>query len=1662
MAYYKKREEHARINDKIPDESVINGLFSIVKTGDLDKIREFISRNNTVINLQQDGNTVIHVILTEDTVKQLKEDKIYTLIKYFIENDVQINSMDKFNRTALHLASKYHLFKVVKLLVENGANTDLPDDNGMLPLHYATIGFIKKCPDIKKIESIIHHDKNPNISKQIKKDIIKLIYNYLTNRNLLPEVQKLSMHIKNTLQNSINYDIEDQINNGISQFLDNVVNQLSTNIDNNEDLLRIHITNLYKHINDHLINKTHSKYFKTLDVRTYDNVENTFKIDGIGSIIHDTIPSKELIDLDVNFITNMEKHTDSFIDKIEDINVLLDIMIVRSHDITKNIEIMRSIIHKYDSYSVPVGAHMNQIDNLIEYDHNNHGIINHRHDYHLFISDPALVLVINNEQLNIKLSNMAQFQDNHVPPRPLPLVRLIEDANILITLKGGLLLKYKNTKDNFNNTINDGFVSTLLDLPGVPHRYNTTQMRQSTFFSVIESFTEYIKNYANRYIIEQVTNIKKCITNFKLGEFNGNINNIDFRYIYYNIVKIISNINRHYVKFIYVCLNELLDVNTNRAPKLKNEIINILNANQNTGIYKDIAIYGYDEMVSIFKNFSNDNDQYNGFIYNIILKVDSVIDTLNSIIDDINGYSGVRYFNYLINVSSNRNFVHIPKMYDGIFPKIIKSDDTYDFMNTYRTIDFNDVEKYYLKLIPSVDKDDDKIIYYEGGNALAQPQNFPKIPIDGRQLDNHPCYNNLHPITINVGLQYPNRNQTNHLNGKLYPIDNIVNQVIETWIVNPYVGPLFNINACQGVLQFPVLPPPGHANLIGNFPIAGLIGYNPSCYQLMKQNRPVKNIYPFIGKYLGIVKYHIIILILEHINNNIIQNIINNPCDITVNDDIKQYIELQPHPHTEYHITIAKILFELNKVYGQLSRPTLIKLLLSILSVSIDNLMITNGRSILHKTINKIIRTKLKEDYLDVNIPGINFTNIYSTITSNFDFKLDLNKIFSNTMNRVTQNIPNIGTFEYLRIDNIGVNDIENDNKLIVYDMDYDVTDTKVVKTCYYNKLDLISYLLQHTKDIYHMDTNNENPLIKSINTHCVEMVNNVLQYYPLSRIIENERISPIGHLIDAYNDHLKYITYESLYMYDNYIKKITHPFTNKIKKKILDEEIYKNNLFKYYDNVFPLFTLIYNLMLFNCSRNSTNISVDDTNRLINLFISNNLLTENKRNFQRIVPILEIDDETLTNVLEKGIDTHVISKGHSELNDELLRLENELEQQQLELQKLNDILNTLDPADPIDARYTVTLQQKIIDINGIPGIPAGKIVTLQNEVANIRNRLTRIDQNMLRKTQNDLGIIRVNIQHFRNPPIVGPLPPNIPDCVIRRFDQKAIEYYNCIGKLFMDNKFCYNELIKNYIQDNERLTNLENIHLLMISLQEKLLNELDHLVKDIRSNLLTVLSTELRTKFTNLLNEYYIMEKYYDTFKDMITSKNDKLYYFNDTDNPYLNDTLDIVIHTIDNTIGQFFLNIIMKLLYTYFNTNTVSVRDTMIKQTINGIIKASNFNSVMTIEKFLTDNELSRLFVKSVFNIQNNKDDDISNYTNPDKFVEILIGLLRDNVYHPFKEEDIIIKYINKDIYPFMKFIYHTVLGNMKQFIQKYDSYIMNDYQYIKMTISFINKILN
>jgi hypothetical protein len=162
------------------NKEIISGLFSIIASGDINKIQKYISSNDIRIDsTDENKNSVIHFLLDLSDTQVSEENKLINM-KYFITSGVSHDSINKYNQTPLHIASKKQYTKIIDYLVKKlNSNTIVKNSFKMTPLHLAAQGHIIECKKEKKIEPLIslpdYKEKKFEIS-----EFSKLITSFIT------------------------------------------------------------------------------------------------------------------------------------------------------------------------------------------------------------------------------------------------------------------------------------------------------------------------------------------------------------------------------------------------------------------------------------------------------------------------------------------------------------------------------------------------------------------------------------------------------------------------------------------------------------------------------------------------------------------------------------------------------------------------------------------------------------------------------------------------------------------------------------------------------------------------------------------------------------------------------------------------------------------------------------------------------------------------------------------------------------------------------------------------------------------------------------------------------------------------------------------------------------------------------------------------------------------------------------------------------------------------------------------------------------------------------------------------------------------------------------------------------------------------------------------
>ena len=113
-------------------------LMMAARNGDVN-IATFLVEHGGNVNLKDKrGETALHQAIN-------KYEQACDVLRYLIKNGADVNARTNNNCTPLMIASKLDLVDVVSFLIEQGANTDLADKDGLTALHYAVGCYHPSC-----------------------------------------------------------------------------------------------------------------------------------------------------------------------------------------------------------------------------------------------------------------------------------------------------------------------------------------------------------------------------------------------------------------------------------------------------------------------------------------------------------------------------------------------------------------------------------------------------------------------------------------------------------------------------------------------------------------------------------------------------------------------------------------------------------------------------------------------------------------------------------------------------------------------------------------------------------------------------------------------------------------------------------------------------------------------------------------------------------------------------------------------------------------------------------------------------------------------------------------------------------------------------------------------------------------------------------------------------------------------------------------------------------------------------------------------------------------------------------------------------------------------------------------------------------------------------
>ena len=108
-------------------------FFKAVKDGEVAKVKEYLEKDKSLVNAIDSSNGINETALGIVTFAGNKE-----LTELLIKNGANVNFQDAFGVAPIHGAARTNKLDVVKVLLDNKADVNLPTTTGKeTPLHYA-------------------------------------------------------------------------------------------------------------------------------------------------------------------------------------------------------------------------------------------------------------------------------------------------------------------------------------------------------------------------------------------------------------------------------------------------------------------------------------------------------------------------------------------------------------------------------------------------------------------------------------------------------------------------------------------------------------------------------------------------------------------------------------------------------------------------------------------------------------------------------------------------------------------------------------------------------------------------------------------------------------------------------------------------------------------------------------------------------------------------------------------------------------------------------------------------------------------------------------------------------------------------------------------------------------------------------------------------------------------------------------------------------------------------------------------------------------------------------------------------------------------------------------------------------------------------------------
>ncbi|VVU95105.1 Ankyrin repeats (3 copies) [seawater metagenome] len=208
----------------VPDRQInsqnIDSLFATVSTLNINDISNLTAETNLSYNeTNKNGQTVLHIIIGLDD-RNKKEHQRLNLVRFFVQNNVDVDAPDVNNITPLHLACKKQYYLIAQYLIQNGADSNSLNSSLMTPLHYTVQGYNQICYNTRIVGSLIPNPEPDKVNKlqelaNVKKKIGDVLYQET-------DMNAFISNMVYTIKASPEYDLDNKINENLIELKKNI------------------------------------------------------------------------------------------------------------------------------------------------------------------------------------------------------------------------------------------------------------------------------------------------------------------------------------------------------------------------------------------------------------------------------------------------------------------------------------------------------------------------------------------------------------------------------------------------------------------------------------------------------------------------------------------------------------------------------------------------------------------------------------------------------------------------------------------------------------------------------------------------------------------------------------------------------------------------------------------------------------------------------------------------------------------------------------------------------------------------------------------------------------------------------------------------------------------------------------------------------------------------------------------------------------------------------------------------------------------------------------------------------------------------------------------------------------------------------------------------